>query len=143
MARSSTRHGREIHRLDSALESSSDHGEYNDWTNSGIEGLPPVIETQPEDLTVEVPTGGTFSIVASHPRGAVLYYLWQANDGGGWVDADTALSDASGGTTPVLTLGSTVAGDDGHQIRCRVRAYADNNQNQINSATVDLTVTTP
>lgn len=143
MPRSSTRHGREIHRLDSALESASDHGEANDWTNSGIEGVPPVIEQQPEDLTVDAPDGGTFSIVASHPRGAPIFYYWQANDGGGWNTADSVLSDATGQDTPTLTLGSTIAAEDQYTIRCRLRAYADNNQNQINSTTVTLTVNTP
>lgn len=106
-----------------------------------IAGTAPDIDTQPQPLAVTAPDGGVFTIAASHPVGtAPLFYLWQADEGGGtWSPAETVLSDASGGTTATLTLNSTIE-DDATDVRCRVRAWQDTSDYQVISSTAALTV---
>ena len=112
-----------------------------DYTVSGHD---PVIDTQPVDLTVTEPDGGAFTTTASHPTGADLFYLWQANDGGGWVAAATHLPDATGNETDTLTLPATAVADNGLQLRCRIRAYVSSSAaHQAYTDEVLLTVNAP
>ena len=109
-----------------------------------VAGHDPVVDTQPVDLTVTEPDGGAFTITASHPTGADLFYLWQASDGGAWENAQNVLSDASGATSTTLTLNSTTVADGAYDIRCRLRAYdSASGDNQTLSDVVSLTVDAP
>lgn len=53
-----------------------------------------LITQQPQDSTVDVPQGTTFSVEATHSGGAPLYYRWQAREPGGqWLSPSIVLSD--------------------------------------------------
>lgn len=113
---------------------------YSDAVALTVNGVLPVIDTQPDDLNIDEPDGGEFVVETSHPTGADLYYLWQVDVGNGWENAEVALSDASGQATTTLTLASTIPGDTG-TVRCRIRAYEEHdNGYQVFTNVVDLTV---
>ena len=118
----------------------------NQETYTNVVGLTvdpdlPVITTPPADATVTEPAGTTFTIEATHTSGS-LYYHWQANDGGGWEDADTVLTTGDI-DEDTLTVTSTAVADSGVEVRCRVRGGSNTNARQVNSATATLTVNAP
>ena len=112
------------------------------WSGLGQPLPDPVIEEQPEDLALEMPNGGAFTIVVSIEYGD-LFYLWQAQDGGSWVNAESVLSDASGATTDTLTINSSDSAVDNFDIRCRVRGHTNDSTNQVMSDIVTLITSDP
>jgi len=100
--------------------------------------VPPTIDTQPQDLTLEEPNGGEFTVEASHPTGP-LFYAWQIERGGGWLNWDSNMSDASGQATDTAVINTSLEADSG-TVRCRVRAVVNDNTNQVYTNEVDLSV---
>ncbi|SOE21057.1 Putative Ig domain-containing protein [Spirosomataceae bacterium TFI 002] len=74
----------------------------------------PVISSQPQDINVCPSSSGSATIVASD----VEIYLWQVNDGGGWVDVPSS-SPYSGEDEATLVI-SNSSGLNGYMYRCKV-----------------------
>jgi hypothetical protein len=93
--------------------------------------VPATIDQQPSNSTVVEGLSTSFSIQASHPAGAPLFYLWE----------DALVSPVSGRNTDQLTITAADIADDGQQTQCRVRAYVDSNQGEtVTSNLATLTV---
>ncbi|AWV98207.1 beta strand repeat-containing protein [Arcticibacterium luteifluviistationis] len=74
----------------------------------------PVISSQPQDINVCPSSSGSATIVASD----VEIYLWQVNDGSGWVDVPNS-SPYSGEDEATLAI-SNSSGLNGYMYRCKV-----------------------
>ena len=103
---------------------------------------PPVIDVQPTPVTVTEPDPFTFSVEASHPEGAELFYQWQATteSSGAWNTWVNVFSGReSGSDTDTGTVDPSVTTDTG-QVRCRVFAYEPGSEYQIDTDHIALTV---
>lgn len=118
------------------------------WNDGGviIPFVPPVQEdpivvTQPTDIIIFVPAGGSFTSLAEIAPGALpgaLFYRWQGDAGGGWTSINNLLSDVSGHNTKDLTINSTSVADPDMLVRCRVRAYTNTNDFRVFTDVVGL-----
>jgi hypothetical protein len=75
----------------------------------------PVIANQPERDTVCVNTGASFHVDAS---GYLLTYLWEVNNGSGWVPATGA--SYFGANSATLTTVNTTMAMNGYDFRCKL-----------------------
>lgn len=100
-----------------------------------VQVLPILITTQPSSTSVSAGNSATFTVAGLPGVGTSVDYQWQTSSDGGvtWVNR-------AGATSPVLTLNSVAAGQDGLRVRARV---SDLREEPMNSATATLTVITP
>ena len=100
-----------------------------------VQVLPILITAQPSSTSVSAGNSATFTIAGLPGVGTSVDYQWQTSNDGGvtWVNR-------AGATSPVLTLNSVAAGEDGLRVRARVSDLRDQ---PMNSATATLTVITP
>lgn len=91
----------------------------------------PFITQEPTDLSVDYPTGGSFTVEVADPEGVT--YQWY------YVDSQEQLFELDGtsATTNTLVMPSTEAGIDGHYVFCQI-TDKDGNVHQTEDAVIHI-----